>query len=346
MILNERKIKILQAIIDDYVATAEPVGSRTIAKKYNLGVSSATIRNEMSDLEELGLIVQPHLSAGRIPSDKGYRLYVDELMQYKKLEEHQIKILEEIVENSINQIDYFMKETAKAVSLLTKYTTIVSKPSISKTKLKHIQLIPLDENSIIVVSVMDNNLVQNHVINIKNAPEEKILNKLSLILNKNLLGLTLEEITLPLIQKIKKQMGNYNEILNPILDYIADAAQKSDDIEVSLSGAKNILDYPEFNDVSKAKILFQTLEEKDILNEIVNKNGIEIGKIQITIGDENIINEIKECSLIKTTYTIGDKELGTIGILGPTRMNYAQVVSMLSYINHNIEEVLRRLSGG
>lgn len=344
MVLSERKIKILQAIINDYINTAEPVGSRTIAKKYNLGVSSATIRNEMSDLEEMGLIIQPHSSAGRVPSVKGYRLYVDELMQYKKLDEHKIKILEEIIESSINKIDYLMKETAQALAELTNYTAITSKPGISKTKLKHMQLIPLDENSIILVSVTDTNVVQNHIINIAKSPSNETLLKLSEIINQHLVGLTIEQINLPVIQNLKNQLGNYNEILNPILECITDAVNRADETEISLSGAKNMLEYPEFNDVSKAKILFKTLEQKKILNEIVNTESI--GKIQITIGDENGIDEIKECSIIKTTYTIGNAEIGTIGILGPTRMDYAQVVSMLSYINKNINEVIKRISGG
>lgn len=344
MVLSERKIKILQAIINDYINTAEPVGSRTIAKKYNLGVSSATIRNEMSDLEEMGLIIQPHSSAGRVPSVKGYRLYVDELMQYKKLDEHKIKILEEIIESSINKIDYLMKETAQALAELTNYTAITSKPGISKTKLKHMQLIPLDENSIILVSVTDTNVVQNHIINVAKSPSNETLLKLSEIINQHLVGLTIEQINLPVIQNLKNQLGNYNEILNPILECITDAVNRADETEISLSGAKNMLEYPEFNDVSKAKILFKTLEQKKILNEIVNTESI--GKIQITIGDENGIDEIKECSIIKTTYTIGNAEIGTIGILGPTRMDYAQVVSMLSYINKNINEVIKRISGG
>lgn len=344
MVLSERKIKILQAIINDYINTAEPVGSRTIAKKYNLGVSSATIRNEMSDLEEMGLIIQPHSSSGRVPSVKGYRLYVDELMQYKKLDEHKIKILEEIIESSINKIDYLMKETAQALAELTNYTAITSKPGISKTKLKHMQLIPLDENSIILVSVTDTNVVQNHIINVAKSPSNETLLKLSEIINQHLVGLTIEQINLPVIQNLKNQLGNYNEILNPILECITDAVNRADETEISLSGAKNMLEYPEFNDVSKAKILFKTLEQKKILNEIVNTESI--GKIQITIGDENGIDEIKECSIIKTTYTIGNAEIGTIGILGPTRMDYAQVVSMLSYINKNINEVIKRISGG
>lgn len=344
MILNERKIKILQAIINDYIETAEPVGSRTIAKKYNLGISSATIRNEMADLEEMGYIIQPHLSAGRIPSDKGYRLYVDELMTYKQLDNNKVKVLEEIIENSINKIDYLMEQTAKALAELTNYTAISSKPKINKTKIKRIQLIPLDANAIILVSVTDTNVIQNHIINVTQAPEQDDLIKISNLLNQNFCGLTIEEITLPLIQQLKEQLGNYNQILNPVLDCITDTVQRAEKTEINLSGAKNILEYPEFNDISKAKVLFQMLEEKNILDSIIDNQAID--KIQITIGNENNITEIKECSIVKTTYTIGDKQIGTIGILGPKRMDYSEVVSMLAYISKNIDDVLKKISGG
>lgn len=343
MLLNERKIKILQAIINDYIETAEPVGSRTIAKKYNLGISPATIRNEMADLEEMGLIIQPHLSSGRIPSDKGYRLYVDQFMPYKQLGEREISILEEIIESSINRIDYLMKETAKAVAELTNYTAITSKTNIVKTKLKHIQLIPLDENSIILISVTDTNEIKHHIINVSKAPNESELLKLSSILNGHLVGLTIEDITPALIQKLKNKAENCDGILIPVLGCITDSGQNLDDTEVSLSGTKNILEYPEFNNISKAKILFEMLEHKNVLSSIVSNAKDEI---QIIIGDENCIDEIKECSIIKTTYTVGDKEIGTIGILGPTRMDYAQVVSMLTYISKNIDSVIKRISGG
>lgn len=341
MQLNERKVKILQAIINDYIETAEPVGSRTIAKKYNLGISSATIRNEMADLEELGLIVQPHSSAGRVPSDKGYRLYVDELMQYKELDAYKRKVLEEVIEKSVNKIDYLMNETAKAVALLTNYTAIVSKPSVKKIKIKHVQLVPLDDKSIIFVSATDTNRVQNYILNLKEVPDEQILWQLSNVLNEKLVGLTLEQINLPLIQQLKAEMGDFNEIVNPILDYITDTVKKDDYQEISLSGAKNILEFPEFNDIEKAKELFETFEEKKTLTEIVNKENDST--IQVIIGDEN--DKIKDCSLVKTTYKVGDQEVGTIGIIGPTRMDYAQVVSMLAYVSKNIDEVLQRIAG-
>ena len=343
MQLNERKIKILQAIINDYIETAEPIGSRTIAKKYNLGISSATIRNEMADLEELGLIIQPHSSAGRVPSDKGYRLYVDEIMQYKELDAYKRKVLGEVIEKSVNKIDYLMSETAKAVSLLTNYTTIVSKPSVKKTKIKHVQLVPLDSKSIIFVSATDTNTVQNYILNLSEVPDEQILLKLSNILNNNLVGLTLEQITLPLIQTLKQEMGEYSEIVNPILDYITDTVEKDDYQEISLAGAKNILEFPEFNDIEKAKEIFETFEEKKVLTEIVNKENDTT--IQVIIGDENENEKIKDCSVVKTTYKVGEQEIGTIGIIGPTRMDYAQVISMLAYISKNIDEVLKRITG-
>lgn len=344
MNLNERKIKILQAIIDDYVETAEPVGSRTIAKKYDLGISSATIRNEMADLEELGFIIQPHTSSGRIPSDKGYRLYVDQMMEYKELSKDKTHIIEQILANNINKIDFLMQETAKILSLLTNYTTLVSQPQIQKTKLKHIQLIPLDEKSVILIVVTDGNLVRNHVLNMNEQANQETLYVLSNMLNQHLQGLTMEQINLPLIQSLKQQMGAYEELLSPVLDAIAETIQSAQNADVYMSGATNMLSCPEFSDIVKAKALFHTLEEKEILAALLAQNTKQ--GIQVTIGDENEIQEVKACSIITTSYQLGSNVIGNIGIIGPTRMDYGKVVSVLSYITKNLDEVLRRLSGG
>lgn len=344
MHLNERKIKILQAIIQDYVSTAEPVGSRTISKKYDLGISSATIRNEMADLEELGLIMQPHTSAGRIPSDKGYRLYVDQLMEHKKLSSEQAQRMQETLEQNIHKIDTLMQETAKLLSFYTNYTTIVSEPQNNKTKLKHMQFIPLDDKSVILVIVADGNMVKNHMLNMPTPTNQDTLYQLSNMLNQHLQGLTLEQINLPLIQTLKQKMGSSGEILGAVLDAIAQTIETVDASEVYLSGTTNILAYPEFSDVLKAKALFHTLEEKQMLNALLSQNKSQ--GIQITIGDENSIHEVKECSVITAIYTIGENTHGTIGIIGPTRMDYEKVVSTLSYLIKNLDLVLKRLSGG
>jgi len=337
--LNNRQLKILQAIIKNYLDTAEPVGSRTISKKYDLGISSATIRNEMSDLEELGFIVQPHTSAGRIPTDKGYRLYVDDLMKYEELNINSIESIKHMLQNKVATVDCLLQEISKILSILTNYPTMTSTSNYKKTSLKYMQLIPLDEKSIIIVIITDGNIVKNHVINVTKIIDKDELNGLSDILNKYLKGLTLEDINLELIQKIKYKMGDSSDILNSILDAINSTIEVADDIEVYTSGATNILNFPEFNDLSRAKNLISTLEEKQMILNMLKgaKNNQSDSNIKISIGGENSFDQIKDCSVITTTYRIGGKEIGSIGIIGPTRMDYARVVSTLNYLVKNID---------
>ena len=337
MLLNERKLKILQAIINDYIATAEPISSRAIAKKYDIGLSSATIRNEMSDLEELGLIVQPHISSGRIPSDKGYRLYVDNLMSAKALNEDERSFLAGIVKNNINKINNLMQETAKAVSLITKYTTIASEPLINRLTIKHIQLAPFDSDSIIMILITDAKVVKNFHIKMTGAPDYYALSNMSLYLNSFLAGKTADEIDAEEITEALKNLGSEGEYLIQIIDSVINNIAKEMEVEVYTSGAKNILAYPEFSDVDKAKSIFQTLEEKDALIELlcVDKKNHK-SEIRILIGGENSVEQMKECSVVSAGYQIGDKLFGSIGVLGPTRMNYARAVSTL----HHVEKII------
>lgn len=347
MILNERKIKILEAIINDYIVTAEPIGSRTIAKKYNLGISSATIRNEMSDLEELGFIMQPHTSAGRVPSDKGYRLYVDRLMNFRELTENESEFLQEIIKTNINHIDYLMQQTAKALSLLTNYTTIVSEPKLKKIKIKHIQLIPFDEKSIVAVMVTDNKIVKNHVINVDKAPNDETLNEISNKLNEYLKNCLPEQIDSTFLDKFISDFGEYGKLVNSVFSAFFEGIKSKNDVHLYTSGFKNILAFPEFSDIEKAKILFQTFEEKDMLITLLGNNSFESNNsIQVLIGNENDMEQMKDCSIIRTDYTVGDGLYGSIGIIGPTRMDYSQVVSILTGIVKSIDIVIKALSGG
>lgn len=338
MNLNERKIKILEAIINDYIQTGEPIGSRTIAKKYDFGISSATIRNEMSDLEELGFIIQPHTSSGRVPSDKGYRLYVDRIMNYKALSNEEIQLLSNIVTKNISQINLLMEQTAKAIALLTNYTTIVSHPKITKDKIKYIQLIPLDNTSIIIVLVTECKFVSNYTIHNEFNLNNDDLNRLTSILNnivsdnynnlsKNSFNIDLDKYNLYDFEK--------SFIIN-IFTIIFKALE--DKSEVFTSGVNNILEFPEFRDFKKAKNIFQTFEEKDSLLSIFeNTPNKTNSSIQILIGDENNIEPLKNCSIIKAEYEI-DGAIGNIGIIGPTRMDYAQTVSILNEIINNLNK--------
>ena len=245
MALNDRKIQILQAIINNYIETAEPVGSRTIAKKYNLGISSATIRNEMSDLEEMGFILQPHASSGRIPSDMGYRLYVDHLMQKKELGEEEQRYLQSIISRDISQIDFLMEETAKALSVLTNYTTIISEPKGQRTRMKQIRLIPLDSASVLLVIATEGNFIKNHVIKMGCVPTEEKIFDIGFCLNRLLQGCALREIDTLLVARMQEELWEYRELLPPILKAIETTMRSAEKVQLHMSGTKNILAFPE-----------------------------------------------------------------------------------------------------
>ncbi|MCQ4937016.1 MULTISPECIES: heat-inducible transcriptional repressor HrcA [Anaerotignum] len=342
MSLNDRKIQILQAIINDYIETAEPVGSRTIAKKYNLGISSATIRNEMSDLEEMGFIMQPHASSGRIPSDLGYRLYVDHLMQKRELSLDEQGYLQSVISRDISQIDYLMEETAKVLSALTNYTTFISEPVGQRARIKQIRLLPLDSASVLLVIVTEDNFMKNHVIKVGTAPEDDIIFQIGTYLNRAFQGCALQQIDQGVIQRLQIELGDYKGLLGPILRALENTMQAAEKVQVHMSGAKNMLAFPEFSDISKAKSLFQTLEEKDVLITLLEES--KCNDLQILIGSENTVQGMKDCSVITATYKLSDDTRGTIGIVGPTRMDYSQVVSVLNGMVKNIERVLRNLT--
>jgi len=342
MFLNDRKLKILQAIVTDYIETAEPIGSRTIAKKYGLGISSATIRNEMSDLEDMGLISQPHTSSGRIPSGKGYRFYVDSMMQKRSLTSDEALFLQRMIIDNINQTEFMMQETAKALARLTNYPAIVSEPNMKKIKIKHVQLVPLDEKSILLVLVTDNKTVKNQVVNLDDAPGYEALNHLTLLLNRFLAGKSIREINREIIDKMLMEFGNRAHVLMPLLGIIADMIQAEDDVRVFTSGVKNILAFPEFSDIRKAEAIFHALEDRESLFAILGA-PISSGGIQIVIGEENQLDLLKNCSLIKANYTIDNQSTGCIALIGPMRMDYSQAVSVLSGILQNLQHVITAL---
>ena len=341
MNLTERKTTILHAIISDYIATAEPIGSRTIAKKYSLGISSATIRNEMSDLEDMGFITQPHTSSGRVPSEKGYRYYVDSMMEKRALTSDEAMFLQRMIIDNIYRIDYMMQETAKALASLTNYPAIVSEPYIKKTAIKHVQLVPLDESSLLLVLVTDNKTVKNQLVNLPSTPGYEALTRLSLVLNNSLKGLSIREIDRPLIDKLLAEFGSDAHVLMPVLGNIADMIGAEDDVRVFTSGVKNILAFPEFADIRKAEAIFQALEEREFLFGLLGRTPFE--GIQIAIGEENTLDLLRHCSLIKANYTIDNDSTGCIALIGPMRMNYAQSVSILAGILQNIRHVIDAL---
>ena len=337
MSLNDRKIKILEALITDYIVTGEPVSSRTIAKHYDLGISSATIRNEMSDLEEMGFIVQPHASSGRVPSDKGYRLHVDRIAELRELTNEETEYLKNVILGNTTHMEYLMKETAKAISVLTNYATIVSEVGLQKISIKYIQLMPMDSGAIVVTVITINKLIKNRVLNVSESPDIDMLNELTMILNKLLSGKTVEDMDGIIIE----ETSVHKSLLESVLATIREILTTEQEIEIFTSGVNNMLAFPEFNDIEKAKAIFKTFEEKEVLINLLDKNTSD--SVQVVIGSENSLEEMKDLSLIRANYKIGNQPLGTIGIVGPKRMDYFTVTSVLNAVVKNVNSVLYAL---
>ena len=340
MQLDERKWKILKAIINTYLETGEPVGSRTISKYADLNLSSATIRNEMSDLEELGYILQPHTSAGRIPSDRGYRLYVDQMMEEKDKEVTEMK---ELMIQRQDKMDLVLKQAAKVLAANTNYATMITSPQYKRTKLKFIQLSFVSDEQILVVVVAEGNVIKNKIIQIVHNLDSETILKLNILLNSSLDGLTIEEINLSTIAKLKEQAGIHSEIVNSVLDAVAEAIQMEEEMEIYTSGATNFFRYPELSDSEKASELISTFEEKKQLVALVNETseGQETG-IQVYIGNETPVQTMKDCSVVTATYDLGDGMQGTIGIVGPKRMDYDKVISTLKTLMVQLDHIYHR----
>ena len=337
--LDERKLKILQAIIRNYLETGEPVGSRTISKYTDLNLSSATIRNEMSDLEELGFILQPHTSAGRIPSDKGYRLYVDMLLKDKVQE---VEDMKEMLLEKADRLETILQQVAKLLAVNTHYTTMVSTPQYKK-RVKFIQLTEVEDKQLLAVIVFERNIVKNKIINTATSLNKETLLKLNIIINTFLQGLDLAEINLPVITQMKEQAGEYRAIVNDILDAIMQAVTEEEDIEIYTSGTTNILRYPELGDREKAADLLYTLEEKKLLSDLIqDKMEDEEGRgIQVYIGDETPVESMKECSVVTATYEIEEGVYGKVGIIGPKRMDYQKVVGTLQSLMVQLDDIFK-----
>ena len=342
--LDERKQKILHAIIQNYLETGEPVGSRTISKYADLGLSSATIRNEMSDLEEMGYIIQPHTSAGRIPSDMGYRFYVDQLMKEK---EQEVTEMKELMIQRQDKMELVLKQMAKVLAANTNYATMITSPQYHRTKLKFIQLSVISEDQLLAVVVAEGNVVKNKVIPISHGLDNETILKLNILLNSVLNGLSIEEINLAMIQNLKEQAGIHSEVINSVLDAVAEAIQMDDDLEVYTSGTTNIFKYPELADSTKASALISAFEDKQQLASLMEdmKDGEDTG-IQVYIGNETPGQTMKDCSVVTTTYELGEGMRGTIGIVGPKRMDYEKVVDNLKTLTNQLDLIFNKNKEG
>ncbi|MBR1861074.1 MAG: heat-inducible transcription repressor HrcA [Lachnospiraceae bacterium] len=340
MEMDERKTKILLAIIKNYLDTGEPVGSRTISKDTDLNLSSATIRNEMADLEEMGYILQPHTSAGRIPSDKGYRFYVDSLMEAK---EREVADMKDMLLERQDKLEDMLKSVVRALARDTQYATMITAPTTHRNKLKFIQLSRVDREHLLAVVVIEGNVIRNRMIDIAEEVNDETLLKLNMLLNTQLNGLAIEEINLSMVAKLKQQAGIHSGVIGDVIDEVVETLSEDKDLEVYTSGANNIFKYPELADNENASKLITAFEEKQLLGDIIHsEDASEETGIQVYIGGENKNSDMQDCSVVTAVYDLGDGMKGTIGIVGPRRMDYEKVVGTLKSIKTNLDDLYRK----
>ena len=340
MKLDDRKWEILKAIVKTYLETGEPVGSRTISKYADLNLSSATIRNEMSDLEDMGYILQPHTSAGRIPSDAGYRLYVDRMMEEKDREVTEMK---ELVLQRQDKMELLLKQMVKVLAANTNYAAMISGPQYHRTKLKFIQLSVVNDSQLLATIVAEGNVVKNRLLDIEHGLDQKTVLEMNILLNSALNGLTIEEINLGTIATLTGQPGVHSELVDRVLDTVAEAIQTSDDdLEIYTSGATHIFKYPELSTSEKASELISAFEDKKELADIISQDSNDETGIQVYIGGESPVATMQDCSVVTATYELGDGMYGKIGVIGPKRMDYEKVVGTMKTLMAQLDEIFKK----
>lgn len=344
--MNSRKKKILKAIIQEHILKAEPIGSRTLAKKYDLGVSSATIRNEMADLEDMNYLEQPHTSAGRVPSDKGYRYYVDVLLEHK---DFKAKVLENYFTDLYSErkgIQDIISGMVDMLSNLTKYTVMISEPKLQKSKIKKVELINIAGGKLLLVLITDTGLVHNKIVKIQQDLSSKQIRYLNnffvdrlegkklTVLNNNYL----KQIEMELMRRINISRELFKMINNELEDF-----NDPGDLKIYLGGTSYILDQPEFSDLETLKKVMNILDQKNILRQLI-ESSTEKG-LEVRIGQENKVEDMKNCSVVFSTYSIADRAYGKIGVIGPTRMQYTRVISTLDCVSDILSKIISEVSG-
>lgn len=337
-LLDIRKMRILQAIVDDYIMTAAPVGSRTVSKRSDMGLSPATIRNEMSDLTELGFLEQPHTSAGRIPSEKAYRLYVNHIMDSAKLTDDEAEYIKRHLDTRVHEVGEVIRQTAKVLSDMTNYTSVVLVPQLSAMRLKRISLIPVSDGTAMAVVVTNTGVTKNAMINVPESLSPDDLEKISKLITSKLDGQKLGEAIASVLPSIKAEIG---EQADAVCDMLEDIGRRMSQTDVEVVGASNILDYPEYSDTAKARSFLAEVEQGSYLQKVLtDASDVEMS---VRIGTENDNPEMKDCSVITVTYKAGGENIGTMGVVGPTRMDYGKVMAIMRYLSSSLSEILSRL---
>ncbi|MGG1400488.1 heat-inducible transcriptional repressor HrcA [Bacillus salipaludis] len=338
--LTDRQLLILKVIVDDFIRSAQPVGSRSLSKKEEISFSSATIRNEMADLEDLGFLEKTHTSSGRVPSEKGYRYYVDHLLSPQKLNQHDVSIIQSLFAERIFEFEKIIQKSAKILSELTNYTSIVLGPAASINKLRKIQIIPLNKETAVAIFVTDTGHVENRTFYLPPSVDASDLEKTVNILNERLTNVPLEELTGKIYKEValllKQHIHNYDFMMKTITESLKMPVYE----KLFLGGKTNMLSQPEFHDLSKIRGLLTMIDQEDWLYNLIRK---ESEGLNVKIGRENEISAMENCSLITATYSVGAEKLGTIAILGPTRMEYSRVISLLQLLSKDLSSVLTKL---
>jgi len=340
MLLTDRQLLILQVIVDDFIRSAQPVGSRSLSKKKEISFSSATIRNEMSDLEELGYIEKTHTSSGRVPSEKGYRYYVDHLLSPQVLNQHDTSIIQSIFAEKIFEFEKIIQRSAKILSDLTNYTSIVLGPAVSINKLKKIQIIPLNKETAVAIFVTDTGHVENRTFSLPASVDASDLEKTVNILNDRLSGVPLEDLNDKIYKEVAMLLRQHIHDYDLMLHTIADSLKMPVNEKLFFAGKTNMLSQPEFHDVSKLRSLLTMIDQEEWMYNLIRNDS---AGIQVKIGTENNNSVMDNCSLITATYTAGVENLGTIAILGPTRMEYSRVISLLQFLSKDLTAVWTKL---
>ena len=335
--LEERKFMILQAIIDDYITTAMPVGSRTISRKAGVGYSPATIRNEMSDLEALGYLDQPHTSAGRVPSIKAYRLYVDHLMKTSRLSEAECERMHEYLNSRSGKIQNVIRAAAEVLSDITRYTSVIVAPKLRTLRIKHVQLVPVNDDTALMIIVTNASIVRDAVIHIPDGLDSDDLYMISRMLTERLRDKPMEAVRQAFSELLREAEIN-RKLLGETLRVIEDRLDAEDASDMVIAGGTNLLSYPEYSDVDKARNFLMAIESRDVLSRLLKQTGGM--EVTIRIGPENGVPELNDCSTVTCSYRVGGENVGTIGVIGPTRMNYNRTASVLSFMGQALSEVL------
>ncbi|MCL6587097.1 MAG: heat-inducible transcriptional repressor HrcA [Anoxybacillus sp.] len=336
--LTDRQLLILQVIIDDFIRYGQPVGSRTLSKKEKITFSSATIRNEMADLEELGYIEKTHISSGRVPSEKGYRYYVDHLLSPQRLTQEDMNKIKSIFAERIYELEKLVQKSAQILSDLTSYTSIVLGPAVKENKLKRLQIIPLTKETAVAIIVTDTGHVENRVITIPAAVNASDLEKMVNILNERLVGVPLVDLKDKIYKEVANVLRMHIYSYDSMLKTIAETLDIPQEEKMFFAGKTNMLSQPEFSDIQTIRSLMAMIEQEKDFYRLLRKHRQK--GIHVTIGRENQLSGMENCSLITATYSVGEEPLGTIAVLGPTRMEYSRVITILNRVASDLSTVL------